>query len=373
VYDLRFAAPQPTQPWSGVRSATVQEPACIQLQPSGVRNSQATSADCLYLDVYTPTGARPGDNLPVVFWMHGGGLTQGTGVIYGGQRFASLTNSIFVSINYRLSAYGYLALPQLQTASQQGSGNYGLLDQIAALKWVNANIGAFGGDGHNVTIDGQSAGSASVCDMLASPLAAGLFQRGILESGPCNGTAPLTLSAAEVLSAKFASAAGCSDSSTVVRCLRKCLDPNLVAAAQQDVINSPVTGTAVLPVAPERAITSGHWNKVPLIIGNVRDEAKLFDIAQAKLTAAQYTADINSLYGSKAATVLAHYPLSKYPAVLRPGGGGHRLWERLPQLLAGQPDGHAGADLGGGVRRPDVTDTVRVPAAWHRHVQRPQR
>jgi para-nitrobenzyl esterase len=156
VYAQRFEPPQPVQPWKGVRSATVQAPACIQFQPSGVKNSQATSEDCLYLDIYTPAGAREGGSLPVVFWMHGGAHTQGTGVIYGGQRFATLTNSIFVSINYRLGAYGFLALPQFGA----GSGNYGLVDEIAALRWVRDNISAFGGDAHKITIDGQSAGSA---------------------------------------------------------------------------------------------------------------------------------------------------------------------------------------------------------------------
>jgi para-nitrobenzyl esterase len=159
VYDLRFEPPQPVRPRDGVRSATVQGPACLQFQPSGVKNSQATSEDCLYLDVYTPAGAPAGEKLPVVYWMHGGGHTQGTGVIYGGQRFATLTNSIFVSVGYRLGAYGFLALPELK----DGSGNYGLLDEIAGLKWVNDNIAAFGGDEHNITIDGQSAGSAAVC------------------------------------------------------------------------------------------------------------------------------------------------------------------------------------------------------------------
>jgi para-nitrobenzyl esterase len=309
VYDLRFAPPQPARPWSGVRPATVQGPACVQFQPSGVTNSQATSEDCLYLDIYTPRGARAGDNLPVVFWMHGGGHTQGTGVIYGGQRFATLTHSIFVSINYRLGAYGFLALPQFG----QGSGNYGLLDEIAALKWVNANIAAFGGDARDITVDGQSAGSGAVCDMLASPLARGLFERGILESGPCNGTPPLSVAAADAKGEQFAAAAGCSDPATVVACLRSAWTPNLVAAEQKVVINSPTYGTDVLPVPPEQAILSGHWNKVPLIVGSVRNEAKLFDITQASLTAAQYTAEIQSLYGANAAAVLQHYPVASYP------------------------------------------------------------
>lgn len=308
VYGLRFEPPQPVSPWSGVRAATAQAPACIQYQPSGVKDGQATSQDCLYMDIYTPRGARAGDKLPVVFWMHGGAHTQGTGVIYGGQRFATLTNSIFVSINYRLGADGFLALPQFG----QGSGNYGLLDEIAALRWVNANIAVFGGNAQNITIDGQSAGSGAVCDMLASPLAHGLFERGILESGPCNGTQPLSVAAADAKGEQFAAAAGCADPATVAACLRSAWTPNLVAAEQKVVINSPTAGTDVLPVPPEQTILSGHWNKVPLIVGSVRSEAKLFDIAQASLTAAQYTAEIQSLYGANAAAVLQHYPLSDY-------------------------------------------------------------
>ena len=320
VHGLRFAPPQPARPWSGVRSATAHGPACIQFQPMGVRNNQATSEDCLYLDIYTPAAARPGDNLPVVFWIHGGNFTEGTGVAYGGQRFTSLTNSIFVSINYRLGAYGYLALSQFG----DGSGDYGLLDQIAALKWVRTNIAAFGGNAHGITIDGQSAGSGSVCDILASPPAAGLFQRAILESGPCAIVAPTSLSAAQALGALFAGAAGCGHpaalnlpgppAAAVVTCLRNGRTPNLVAAAQQDVINAPAYGTPALPLPPAQAIAAGQWNKVPVIIGTVRSEGKLFFTAQAGLTAAQYTTAIDTRYGPDAAAVLAHYPLSSYPS-----------------------------------------------------------
>lgn len=318
VYDLRFAPPQPVQPWHGVRSATMQAPACIQFQPSGVTNNQATSEDCLYLDVYTPAAARAGDRLPVVFWAHGGGNTQGTGVIYGGQRFASLTNSIFVSINYRLGAFGWLALPQLQDA-----GAYGLLDQIAALKWVVANIRSFGGDEHNITIDGQSAGGEAVCNMLASPMAKGLFQRAIVESHACLGHSQLSLSAAEALGEKYATAAGCADPATVVSCLRgvqpyaianAAWTPNLVAAEQQVLVRGAPNGTAVLPEPTEQAIAAGRWNKVPLMVTSAHDEAKLFDIAQADITADQYVATIKSKYGANADAVLAHYPVSKYRA-----------------------------------------------------------
>jgi para-nitrobenzyl esterase len=314
VGDLRFAPPRPPRPWSGTRSATAHGPACVQFEPKGIPAGQATSEDCLYLDIYAPASARPGGKLPVLFWVHGGNFDQGSGVAYGGQRFAALTNSVFVSINYRLGPYGYLALPQLAAGSRLGAGNYGLLDQIAALGWVRSNIAAFGGDGSDITIDGQSAGSGSVCDMLASPLAAGLFQRGILESGPCAVIAPASLPDAESTGTAFAAAAGCGQPRAVAACLRGARTPAMQTAMQQDPVNVPVYGTPVLPLAPAQAIASGHWNKVPLIIGGVRSEAKLFITGQAGLTAAQYADAISGQSGPAAAAVLARYPVSGYPA-----------------------------------------------------------
>jgi para-nitrobenzyl esterase len=310
---VRFAPPLPARPWNGVRSAKAHGPACVQFQPMGLPAGQVTSEDCLYLDIYTPAGARSGSRLPVLFWIHGGNFTQGSGVFYGGQRFASLTNTIFVSINYRLGVYGFLALPQL-AASPQGTGNYGLLDQIAALKWVRSNIAAFGGDAHKVTIDGQSAGSGSVCDLLASPLAAGLFQRGIMESGPCTTVAPASLQDSEGTGEEFAAAAGCGTPRTVVTCLRDARTAALVAAAQQDVINTPAYGTPVLPEAPAVAFGNGHWNKVPMIVGGTRDEGKLFFDTVTDMTTDQYEYAMDTQYGSNATMVLAHYPVRRYPA-----------------------------------------------------------
>jgi para-nitrobenzyl esterase len=309
---VRFAAPEPARPWNGVRSAKAHGPACIQFQPMGVPARQATSEDCLYLDIYTPAGARRGSRLPVLFWIHGGNFTEGSGVLYGGQRFASLTNSIFVSINYRLGVYGFLALPQL-AASPQGTGNYGLLDQIAALKWVRSNIAAFGGDAHRVTIDGQSAGSGSVCDLLESPLAAGLFQRGIMESGPCTTVAPASLPESEGAGEEFAAAAGCGTSKAIVTCLRDARTSALVAVAQQDIVNTPAYGTPVLPQPPAVAFGNDHWNKVPMIVGGVRDEGKLFFDTATDMTTDQYEYAIETQYGSSAAAVTARYPLRDYP------------------------------------------------------------
>jgi para-nitrobenzyl esterase len=307
VAALRFQPPQPAAPWAGIRDATQQGPACIQFSANGILPGQAVSEDCLYLDVYTPRDARPGDRLPVVFWMHGGANRMGSGVIYGGQRLADTAHAIFVSINYRLGALGYLDLPGL-------TGNYGLLDQIQALTWVNRNIAAFGGDAHDITIDGQSSGSGAVCDMLGSPLATGLFERGVLESGPCAANGAITSAAADATGQRFAAAAGCTDQATAVSCLQNASTSDLTTAEQTVTVNSVVSGTTVLPSPPGQVIASGDWNKVPLIVGSTLDEGKLFNVANADITAAQYTSLIESRYGPNAAAVLANYPASAYPA-----------------------------------------------------------
>src|SRR4051794_19632658 len=177
VKGRRFKPPEPVGRWSVTRDATRQAPACTQFEPTGVRETQATSEDCLYLDLYRPSTAKRSSKLPVLVWLHGGGYTQGTGVIYGGQTMAALTDTIVVSINYRLGAFGYLALPQLDAETPEGSGSWGLMDQLEALKWVRREVSAYGGDPKLVTVAGQSAGAGSVCGLLAAPSARGYFQR----------------------------------------------------------------------------------------------------------------------------------------------------------------------------------------------------
>ena len=183
---LRWRAPTPMQPWSGVRKATAFGPACVQPRSSTpniyTNPPERMSEDCLTLNVWTPPNAK---NLPVVVWIHGGALVAGYSHegMYDGARIAKRGNAIVVSINYRLGILGYLAHPELSAESSEGvSGNYGLLDQIAALRWVQANAEAFGGDPGNVTIAGESAGALSVMYLMASPLARGLFHRAIAQS-----------------------------------------------------------------------------------------------------------------------------------------------------------------------------------------------
>jgi para-nitrobenzyl esterase len=183
VGDLRWQAPRPAVPWQGVRDATVFGPACMQGKVFGDISFSDLSEDCLSLNVWTSAKAR--ERQPVMVWIHGGGFQAGGGSEprHDGQAFAR-KGIVLVTINYRLGVFGFFAHPDLTRESgRNASGNYGLLDQIAALRWVQDNIAAFGGDLKNVTIFGESAGSFAVSALVASPLARGLFHKAIGESG----------------------------------------------------------------------------------------------------------------------------------------------------------------------------------------------
>jgi para-nitrobenzyl esterase len=309
VGNLRWQPPQPARPWAGVRDSVVPNN-CAQLgaPDTGVLNT-STSEDCLYLNVYTPTtaSARP---LPVMVWIHGGGFTGGAGSIYDGAELASKGHVIVVTINYRLGAFGYLDLPGLT----RGSGDYGLLDQQAALRWVQRNALFFGGDPRDVTEFGESAGAASVCDNMASPSAAGLFRHAIAESG-CLLSAP-TVQGAQAQGTALAATLGCTDAATQVACMRGKPVTDILGAADGDSW-APVTGTPTLPQPTAAAFADGRYNHVPLLQGTNHDEGRFFvafgfDLAGHPLTAAQYPQLIQSSYGANAAAVLAQYPLSAY-------------------------------------------------------------
>ncbi|MFI1279613.1 carboxylesterase/lipase family protein [Streptomyces sp. NPDC020858] len=313
VGDARLRAPQPPPRWNGVRDAVQQAPACLQFSPFGLSDPQAVSEDCLYLDVYRPRTARPGARLPVVLWMHGGAYSQGTGTQFGGRTMADLTQSVVVSINYRLGQLGYLALPELGRENDPRSGSFGLMDQLAALQWTRKNIGAFGGNPANVTISGQSAGSGSVCALLAAPSAAGLFHRAVLQSGPCTLLRTPDSASAEGQARSFAARAGCTAGAEVAACLRAASGAALVEAARTLPTPGPASGDGLLPLAPAQAIGSGAWNKVPVLIGSTRSEARFFvALTQPHLTAEQYTAQILAGYGAAGPEVLARYPVADH-------------------------------------------------------------
>ncbi|MFD4245929.1 carboxylesterase/lipase family protein [Streptomyces sp. NPDC058525] len=313
VGEARLRAPGPAARWTGVREAVRQGPACLQFSPFGLRDPAAVSEDCLYLDVYRPRSARPGARLPVLFWMHGGAYSQGTGTQFGGRTMAELTQTVVVSINYRLGQLGYLELPELNGPREVRSGSFGLMDQIAALRWTRENIGAFGGDPRSVTVSGQSAGSGSVCALLAAPSAAGLFHRAVLQSGPCTLLRTTDRARAESLAREFAARAGCSGPAGVAACLRGASGAALVEAARTLPTSGPASGDGLLPVGPERAIRGGAWNRVPVMIGSTRSEGRFFvALTQPNLTREQYAAQVLAGYGAAGPEVLARYPVEAH-------------------------------------------------------------
>lgn len=317
--DLRWRAPQPVAHWSGVRDASTYSPVCPQQPPSP--NGQ--SEDCLYLNVTTPDGVDASRPLPVIVFIHGGGFELGEGADYDTTKLAK-AGAVVVTINYRLGLLGFLAHPALAEKPGGAAGNYGLMDQQAALRWVQNNIGRFGGNARNVTIDGQSAGGLSVLEHLVSPGAKGLFQRAIVESG---AFAPkqASLATAEAAGQASASAVGCTDQTA--DCLRHVPVETLVAHQPLSVTPGYVDG-AVVPQSVLGAIATGRFNRVPIINGVNTEEERLFtgiglsvtDGATAVLpsegiTAANYTATLASNFGVSSRTasaIAAQYPLSKY-------------------------------------------------------------
>ena len=315
VGSLRWRPPQPPAPWPGVRAATAFAPHCPQpASPFGVAS---TSENCLYLNVFTPAGSS-GRRLPVMVWIHGGALLTGesndydpSGLVHHGV--------IVVTINYRLGALGFLAHPALAGRPGGPSGNYGFMDQQAALRWVQRNIRQFGGDPRNVTIFGESAGGLSVLSQLASPGAKGLFARAIVESGTYNLTQQ-PLATAEAAGEAFAAKAGCA--SQTAACLRSLPVQTILDNENQGVAGyEPDIDGLVLTQSLKTAFATGQFNQVPVIVGTNHDEWRLFvglaELEGAPVTAANYQATIAATLGlsaAAAAVIAAQYPLSAYPS-----------------------------------------------------------
>jgi para-nitrobenzyl esterase len=304
---LRWAAPQPAQPWTGVRQATSYGGRCAQLASGN--GPRADNENCLYLNVFTPPG-RSDRGLPVLVMIHGGGLTTGAGDQHDGSLIVTTDNIIVVSINYRLGPFGFLDVPGLGTTPSTANGNFGLLDQEAALRWVQRNIGAFGGDPAKVTIAGESAGGWSDCALLASPQARGLFRGVIMESGSCASQSPATAQAASLA---FAKAAGCTEAATAVACLRALPEATLLSASASYQPEFTYGGPE-LPVADASAVASGNYNRVPVLMGTNHNEGRTFSQGLTGLTESQADAVIQSEFGSQTAAILARYPWSSYPA-----------------------------------------------------------
>jgi carboxylesterase type B len=298
---LRWQPPQPAVGWSGTREAAAFGSRCPAL--AGPNGPRSESEDCLFVNVQRPAGARPGDRLPVYVFIHGGALVSGGGDQMDMDQFVSRTGVVAVTFNYRLGVFGFLRHPAL-TAATGESGNFGFLDQQAALRWVQRNIAAFGGAPDQVTIGGESAGGLSVCVHLVAPGSRGLFARAMIQSGAC-GTA--TTVQEDVIGLLVAAAAGCTDGASAAACLRA-LPAGALLDAGTAFVPAIVRGTPTLPVDPRAAVRDGTFAEVPLVIGANRDEGRALTAASIGATQQQYTDFIRLLFGDSADAVLAQYP-----------------------------------------------------------------
>lgn len=326
VGDLRWRGPKAVEAWRGVRDARRIGADCTQaLGPKSILGGGGGvvvgSEDCLYLNIYGPAVPdQVGDDKspeprPVLVYLPGGAFTVGAGANYDPSRLAVEHDRIVVTINYRLGALGWLAHPDFAQDGEGVGGNWGLMDQQAALIWVKANIAAFGGDPDDVTLIGESAGAWSACQLMTSPGSEGLFQRIILQSGTC--VEPGSLWSADEAAeggAAFAASVGC-EGEDVRTCLRKTPAWRIArAASTRSGLNGPgswgpVYGDVLIPVAPPLAFARGDFVQVPAIIGSNRDEGRLFAVEVRD--ADRYRRQTMWMYGRDGGGVLEHYPIGE--------------------------------------------------------------
>ncbi len=302
--NLRWRAPQPVVPWTGVKRAEAFSAACMQLPTDTEGNAwrdglASFSEDCLYLNVWTPARSAT-DRLPVMVFVHGGGNTRGGASEnqYDGAYLAK-KGVVFVSFNYRMNVFGFMAHPELTRESEHhSSGNYALLDQVAALQWVQRNITRFGGNPNSVMVFGHSAGASSVTALMASPLAKGLFQRALAQSGTALAVRT-PLEEAEKAGSRFADTLGASS----IGALRQ-KSAQAILAATRPQMGVNVDGW-VLPRDVFSIFSSGAQNDVPLVVGSVADDAP-GPAGAPKAADAQAAA--RATYGSFADRYLKLYP-----------------------------------------------------------------
>ncbi|MEZ5275783.1 MAG: carboxylesterase family protein [Opitutaceae bacterium] len=305
VGDLRWRPPQPPVPWDGVRPAT--EFAPDPYQGDGTGN---VSEDCLYLNIWTPARS-PEDKLPVLVWIYGGGFSFGSTStpVHNGEHLAR-KGVVLVSINYRVGSLGFLAHPELSAESPEGvSGNYGLLDQIAGLEWVQRNIAAFGGDPDKVTVFGESCGGISISMLCASPVARGLFRGAISQSGGSFGPSRETtypgenmreLADAEQAGVGYAQSAGVDS----LAALRQ-LPPGQLPAGFGSGAAWPVVDGWIIPGDQFVLYKAGDYHDVDILIGYNSDEGLFFSRDR---NAGEYISNVHRRYGPFADRLLAAYP-----------------------------------------------------------------
>lgn len=334
VRDLRWRSPQSVEAWDGVRDATRLASDCTQALGreavlGGGGGLVVGSEDCLFLNVYGPAlrdpvpdgGGTDGPLKPVMVYLHGGAFTIGAGANYDPSRLAAEQDRVVVTVNSRLGALGWLAHPDLEEEEGGVGGNFGLMDQQAALRWVQANIAAFGGDPGDVTLFGESSGAWSACYLMASPGSEGLFHRVILQSGPC--LEPQSLHAAKDEAGAgvvFAERLGCGGADPLA-CLRSQPAWRIARApSPRRGINGPrswgpVHSDATVPLSPPEAFASGAFVRVPVIVGTNADEGRLF--ATEVRTLERYRNQNVWMYGETAGrAALDRYPVGdEGPAV----------------------------------------------------------
>jgi len=332
--ELRWRPPQPVAHWQEPLNATSFANTCPQVTTLGVFASPASiTEDCLYLNVFTTRLGSGG--LPVFVWIHGGGNVDGESNDYDGSKLAtggpSGTPVVVVTLNYRLGLFGFLAHPALD-AEGHPFANYGIMDIQAVLHWVRRNAAAFGGNPNLVTLGGQSAGATDTGANMISPLSRRLFHRAIYQSSPLSSLQPLSIGLTRGMN--FAIAAGCpGDDATSAACLRALSAPQILqlqgtANANGPYVTGPMVDGTVIPITPITAWTTGAFNHMPVMGGNVQDEGN-FGIGnteyftgppQMPITADQYVANVTAAYSGPAYPGGPNYPagtadqvLAKYP------------------------------------------------------------
>ena len=317
--EKRWTLPEPAKPWQGVLDAMHFKPACPQDARFNLTEA-SSDEDCLYLNISLPTHQPNASDqkLPVIVFIHGGALVGGSSSLYRLDRLAAKADAVVVSFNYRLGVYGFLAHPGFDPAQ---NAFWGIEDQRLAMKWVQKNIAAFGGDPKNVTLMGESAGALSVCTHLSTPKESeGLFHKAIALSYTCIHPFQ-TVDQGNAFGMKLAQAVDCDRASSAIECLRRTDTMKLIKAGAQQPISqpiplTPVLGSTSLPTKTSKAFQSGRFLHVPMILGGTRDELRLYvgyEIQAGKtFTPENYQQALQMFFGEHAAQVAKAYPVSAF-------------------------------------------------------------
>lgn len=323
--ELRWKPPAAVTPWTTPRDASEVGAHCAQVNVLMGSDMLEGDEDCLFLNVFTPE-LSPATPLPVFVFIHGGAFVLGSGGP-NPRRLASVSSTVVVTMNYRLDELGFMAHSALTTEGGGTSGNYGLLDQRAALEWVRDNIAAFGGDASNVTLAGESAGGISVLLHGMSPGSAGLFHRAVVQSGAADILEPRTLAAAESAGDATAARVGCTDPANALACLRGKPVAELIGAS--DILTlpggllyqggvpvpSPIVDGTVVPERPVAAYAAGRFEHVPFLVGSNAAEGTLFQsslLSTPVANEAEYREAVTRASPASVDAILTQYPVASY-------------------------------------------------------------